>query len=388
VKSAHDSFMDLALEEAFHGGPDVALADRIIAAAKAPKALAAEATAEATAQAAAQAPAVRATAGRRLPQTVRRWGMRRWVEAACVMAALAVLAALVFTGRPEPEVPQGVQVAEDAKFDLLPQDVLGPQGHPALQVNDGWYVVSTGAPAVIQGEHRVEMVEGKVVIKVGEIPTQSELAAKLPWLNEHQVENVMLNNKWVRVGGFAVLIAMGTALVDGNTLHAEEKDGNAVVERPAAKVEQLKKEIAELEKKAERVNGMEEGEQKTNYKARVENALKEKRAQLAELEAKIAEGRGDKKEGEADRERAAKEREARAAKERKEREGKEGDIAAERKRRAAAEAEEKRRRDAEAKERKEREAKEREAKERREGERKREGDAKPKERQGDAPRKS
>jgi len=284
VTDRQTTMMDVALDEVFHGGPSPELAERVLAT------LSGRVPAR-------EAQSSKAQPGRRAPASrARRWTLRA-LESAVVLGVVAVVAFLVLSWRDdvtqELKAPEGVSVTADAKFSVLEEDDLGMRGQPAVVIEDGWYVSKTNAPAVIYREQRVEMVEGIAVIKVGALPTAAEIAARLDWLKQFEVEGEMLNGNWLRIGGLSILMLAGSALVDGNTVYAQDGKGKAEAGPRHDKIEELKKEIRELERKLERIAENEGRPGAAEKRAELEKKLEEKRQALREHQAKKDEHKKD-----------------------------------------------------------------------------------------------
>ncbi|MCB9895035.1 MAG: hypothetical protein H6839_11345 [Planctomycetes bacterium] len=387
-----DLLLDDALEEIFHGGPRPELADIILRAATGVEvAVAASAPAQGADPAAAEAPL------RLLPRVAAKGGLRAkpWLKyamegvVAAGIAALLILIVMPETDpKPNPSTPSSVALPDnvaatiDAQF--TPAALGG--GLDALQVESGWYVVKSGAPALVKDGHRVEDVEGQVLVKVGEVPTQAELTGMMPWLSTHQIEEKDMSAKqWIKVGALAVCVMAGSAFVDNQYVSAQDNDR---VERPAAKLEQLEKELEALQAKLERARGMDDSREKRQKIERIENAIKDKKEEIANLKERIRNAKdddrrdddrkeGDRKDAERKREGDRKDSDRRDA-ERKDAE-RERDADAERERKAREEeaarrarkedGERKERDDAERKRKEDAERKAREERERKDAER-------------------
>ncbi len=383
-----DCLLEDALDEVFHGGPDVALADRIIQLARGGAEADADTNSPVDATEAGQphvvpsiAPALRPLHTTAKP---RRWW--RYAAEAAVAACVIALVAVLIVPR-KPIEPPGVIAFSGAEYEYTHQAEI-----PEVAVQSGWYVLQDGAPELRAGSNRVQDVKGQVIVKVGEVPNQAELAAMGPWLSEHQIEVEeieMLNGTWIKAGTLAVFLVTGSAFVDGNFLQAQDREvrkkeaerreaekkaeGKAEgekreverkkePERPAAELERLRDELAELEKRAIEARELENEKERKARLERIEKAMKEKRERIAELEGKVAE-REKVRDGEREKEPKVERR--------KEAEGDNAEKRREADRRRKAEEEERRKADEEAKEA---EARKRREKELEEAERRREGD--------------
>ena len=392
-----DLLLEDCLDEVFHGGPSPKLADKILAAAS---------TVREASEVQDPTPALSSVEGpkpalRTVPldsQTLLslpRWAT--WLAKAAVAAGLVILLAVLVMPR-DSEVPAGVVADSNAEFEYD----TGVEW-PEIQADAGWYLLSDGAPPLTAADSsvvsRVEDVKGQVIVKVGDIPNPDEQAAMLPWLAQHQVE-VQMNANWVKAGALSLLIISGSAFVDGQYLSAqdvkkerkaEKKDvGSGEVKKDDVKREdkaadelaKLREEIADLEERLAAARELEEGRERDARIQRIENALKDKRERIAEIEAKVADDKKQrdedaiaKKRREAERRKNAEKDDDAAAKERREaerRKKEEADAAdnerreAERRKKAEGDdnAAAKERREAE---RRKKEEEDRRAKERKEG---------------------
>lgn len=383
-----------AMDEVFHGGPSTDLADRILQTANGVEEADAE-TVPAQEAPAETAEPVPAAPMKLLPGGFRDRPWYRWAidgaVAACVAAVLVLLFVPNTEVEPKPpqvsvELPAGVAATDDAQY--IP-GVLG-DAEDALQVEGGWYVLTNGAPAVMSGGHRVDDVEGTVLVKVGEIPNEEELAAQMPWLTTQNIlEEDMSAKQWIKVGALAVCVMAGSAWVNDSFVMAQDSDRQDSdrkedADRPAAKLAQLEKELEELEGKLERARGMEDGRDKRQKIARIENAIKDKKAEIANLKERIRNAEGnDRRDGErkeSDRRDSDRKNSDRPEGERKNSDRRDGDRAAEEKREADRKVREeaaRKEREAAERERKAREDEDRARKEREERARKeRENDRK------------
>ncbi|MBK8205530.1 MAG: hypothetical protein IPK87_01930 [Planctomycetes bacterium] len=398
-------YLELALDEALHGGPDTGLAERIIKAANAPPALAVVA----------EQPEADVSAGEHLAEpaqlqlapSVRRSARPWWryaLEGAAAACVAGLFLLLVIPSDPEstlretpetahkPAPPEGIKAAPDAKFT---QAASG-----GVNATAGWYVVSQGAPALEIDGHRVEDVQGRAVVVVGKIPEEAEVRAMGTFLYQNDItEAQVMTMNWFQNGALAICLLTGSAWVDNVYVSANDKEVREE-KSPEAHLEQLRKDIKDLEAKLERARGIENERERKQKVERIENAIADKKKELEAAELRIAERKrreAEKKEGGKDdnserrrkdaeekerktrEEREAKEREERA---RKERERDETDEEARKRRedfeRVRREAEEEARKEAEERKRKEGEKREGE-RERKEPERRKEGNRERKE---------
>ncbi|MCA8913927.1 MAG: hypothetical protein KDB90_00845 [Planctomycetes bacterium] len=369
-----DLLLEDTLDEIFHGGPNPELAERILRAANGVEETAAEA---APAQEAAPVPAPVAakTPLRLLPGGLR---ARPWLKyalegvVAAGIAALLILIVMPGTDTvPNPSTPSSVALPDSvaATNDAQYTSAALGGGLAELQVERGWYVLTDGAPTVVDDGHRVEDVEGKVLVKVGEVPTQAELTAMMPWLSTHQIEEKDMSAKqWIKVGALAVCVMAGSAFVDNQYVSAQDSDRKVKEsDRPAVKLAELEKELDALKAKLERARGLEDGREKRQKIERIENAIEDKEAQIAAAKERIRNAKdGENKDSDRKRESDSKESDRRKDAERKDGER---DADAERERKAREDEAARKARKDEA-ERKDRDAEDRRRKEREESERK------------------
>ncbi len=338
-------YLELALDEALHGGPDIGLADRIIKAANAAPALTVVAK-----QPEADVPAgdpLHEPAPLQLAPSVRRrtrWWWRYAIEGAAAACVVGLFLLLVIPSDPEPAdremprtaqrpaPPEGIKPAPDAMFT---QAASG-----SMRASAGWYVVSHGAPALEVDGHRVEDVQGRAVVVVGRIPEEAEVRAMGTFLYQNDItEAQVMKMNWVQSGALAICLLTGSAWVDNVYVSANEREVREE-KNPEAHLEQLRKDIKELEAKLERARGIENERERKQKIQRIENAIADKKKELEAAELRIGERKrrdGEKKDSEV----------------------KEGDNA-ERRRKDAEEKERKAREEREAKAREERARKERE----------------------------
>ncbi|MCC7510859.1 MAG: hypothetical protein IT464_15985 [Planctomycetes bacterium] len=395
-------YLELALDEALHGGPDTGLAERIIKAAGAAPALAVV-----TAQPEVEVPASESLdnpAPLQLAPSMQR-NARPWWRYALEGAAAACVAGLflllVIPSDPEstlpqtpetaqkPVAPEGIKPAHDAKFT---QAASG-----GVTATAGWYVVSQGAPALEIDGHRVEDVQGRAVVVVGKIPEEAEVRAMGTFLYQNDItEAQVMKMNWFQNGALAICLLTGSAWVDNVYVSANDKEVREE-KSPEAHLEQLRKDIKDLEAKLERARGIENERERKQKIERIENAIADKKKELEAVELRIAERKrreAEKKEGgkEDNSERRRKDAEEKERKAREEREAKVREERARKEREKNETDEERRARKTreEDEARKRKEAKEAEERERKEGE-KRDGDRERKEperrKEGDRERK-
>jgi hypothetical protein len=332
-----DLLLEDCLDEVFHGGPSPELAQRILTAASTVRE-ASEAQDPTPAPSSVEGPL---TALRTVPLdpdaplSLPRWAI--WLAQGAVAAGLVILLAVLVFPR-DAEVPSGVIATEDAEFEY---DTAVEW--PEIQADAGWYLLSDGAPPLTAADSRVEDVKGQVIVKVGDIPNPDEQAAKQPWLDQHQVE-AQMNGNWIKVGALSLLIVSGSAFVDGQYLsaqdvkkerkeaevrkerkEAENADDVKKADRVADELAKLREEIADLEARLAEARELENERERTARVERIENALKDKRERIAEIEDKAAGERKErdddaaaKKRREAERRKNAENDDDAAAKERRE----------------------------------------------------------------------
>lgn len=341
-----ERYLELALEEVFHGGPDSGLADSILKAASAgaPRAEVPHGPSPEDSAAGHEPGQLIELAAHRPRRPWWRYAIEG-AAAACVAAALVLLLAPTdepATQREEtpvvaqkPPLPEGITAAPDANF---AQAALGG----GLTATAGWYVVTTDAPSLRVGEHSVEDVKGRAVVVVGGIPSEAQVRAMGTFLYQNDItEAQLMKMEWMKAGAMALCVVWGSAWVNDTLVKAQDREGKVREEKtPEAYLEQLRAEMKELKAKLERTRNMEDGEEKQARIARIENAIVEKEKQIESVEKRIAQRKGNevekKEDGNAQRRKDAAEKEAaeRKAREAKEREREETEEeAAERKRR-------------------------------------------------------
>ena len=278
-----------------------------------------------------------------------------WAIEGVVAAGIAALLILIVMpgtdSKPNPSTPSSVMLPDSvaATNDAQYASAALGGGLAELQVERGWYVLTDGAPTVVGDGHRVEDVEGQVLVKVGEVPTQAELMAMMPWLTTHQIEEKDMSAKqWIKVGALAVCVMAGSAFVDNQYVAAQDSDRKVKEsDRPAVKLAELEKELDALKGKLERARGLEDGREKRQKIERIENAIEDKEAQIAAAKERIRNAKdgknkdsdrkresdrkdADRKDGErdadAERERKAREDEAGRKARKDEAERKDGDA--------------------------------------------------------------
>ncbi|MCA8936688.1 MAG: hypothetical protein KDB68_10865 [Planctomycetes bacterium] len=190
MKDPHERYLESALEELYQGGPDADLRERIL-------------------QRDTEAPQL-SVVHDTLPRK-RNW---LWLQAACAVLALGVIA-LLLVPRDDEKLPETVAASGETGYRVHDEEI---------ELESGWYVLETGAPVATAGDSRIEQVNGRALVKVGEIPDETELQAHQEWLRQNGVENEMLSGNWIKVGGMAVCILIGSAVVDGQPLHAQKSE--------------------------------------------------------------------------------------------------------------------------------------------------------------------
>ncbi len=138
----------------------------------------------------------------------RRWV--RWLEAACIAAAFGVMAWLLWPGDRNEQLPAGVVASRDAKYAV---------SKTAIKLDKGWLLLAEDTPVTVVGDGRVGAVKGRVMVKVGDVPTQSELnelGASWPSELTDEEKTMLMNPKnWMAAGTMAVCLLGGTAVVNG-----------------------------------------------------------------------------------------------------------------------------------------------------------------------------
>ncbi|MBZ0135848.1 MAG: hypothetical protein K8I27_05705 [Planctomycetes bacterium] len=239
MNDPREKYLEAALDELYLGGPDDELADKVIASNRPP-----------------DLRLVKDTPARR-----RRW---LWLQAACAVIALGLIA-LVLAPR-ENELPG---VIAHGEFERVGDEI---------ELNAGWYVLDTGAPAVTSDGTRIEQVAGRVLVKVGEIPDENELHAQREWLRQNGVEETDMN--WIKTGGLAVCLLFGSAVIDGQPVFAQEKERKRVAE--------LERELEKAREDLERAEREARGGEEDGFSAeRAERDLTRLRKELKDVDRKI-----------------------------------------------------------------------------------------------------
>lgn len=215
-----ERYLEAALDELYHGGPEPDLPGRILRGGH-PPAL---------------------TLVPPEPRPRRRWP---WLQAACAVLALGAIGLLLLPR--DDKLPDSI-VSSDSGF------VLRGDG---IELTDGWYLLDTGSPVVKSGDSRVEQVVGRVLVKVGEIPDEPELSAREEWLKQNGVERNMLNGNWIKAGGLAVCLLFGSAVVDGQPLQAQEAERKRV-EELERELEKARQDLERAEREGREREGGEE----------------------------------------------------------------------------------------------------------------------------------
>lgn len=236
-----ERYLEAALDELYHGGPEPDLPERILRDGR--------------------PPALTLVPPEPAPRPRRRWP---WLQAACAVLALGAIGLLLPR---DDKLPDSI-ASSDSGFVVSGDEI---------ELTDGWYLLDTGSPVVTAGETRIEQVVGRVLVKVGEIPDEPELSAREAWLKQNGVEREMLNGNWIKAGGLAVCLLFGSAVVDGQPLQAQEKERK--------RVEELERELEKARKDLERA-GREEREREGGEEHRwnPEEAEKDLRRLKEELE--------------------------------------------------------------------------------------------------------
>ena len=216
MKDPHERYLESALEELYQGGPDADLRERIL-------------------QRDTEAPQL-SVVHDTLPRK-RNW---LWLQAACAVLALGVIA-LLLVPRDDEKLPETIAASGETGYRVHDEEI---------ELESGWYVLETGAPVATAGDSRIEQVNGRALVKVGEIPDETELQAHQEWLRQNGVENEMLSGNWIKVGGMAVCMLIGSAVVDGQPLHAQKSEGTKDAERKSDNSKDDKAETSERGKLA------------------------------------------------------------------------------------------------------------------------------------------
>jgi predicted nucleic acid-binding Zn-ribbon protein len=215
-----ERYLEAALDELYHGGPEPDLPERILRDGR-PPAL---------------------TLVPPEPRPRRRWP---WLQAACAVLALGAIGLLLLPR--DDKLPDSI-ASSDSGFALRGD---------GIELTEGWYLLDTGSPVVKSGDSRVEQVVGRVLVKVGEIPDEPELSARAEWLKQNGVEREMLNGNWIKAGGLAVCLLFGSAVVDGQPLQAQEAERKRV-EELERELEQARQDLERAEREAREREGGEE----------------------------------------------------------------------------------------------------------------------------------
>lgn len=249
----HERYLEAALDELYHGGPEPDLAERILRDGR-PPAL---------------------TLVPPAPRPRRRWP---WLQAACAVLALGAIALLLLPR--DDKLPDSI-ASSDSGFVLRGDEI---------ELTDGWYLLDTGSPVVKAGESRVEQVVGRVLVKVGEIPEAPELSAREEWLKQNGVEREMLNGNWIKAGGLAVCLLFGSAVVDGQPLQAQEAERKRV-EELERELEKARKDLerAEREGREREEREREGGEEHRWNPEEAEKELRRLKEELEEVKGAIGE---------------------------------------------------------------------------------------------------
>ncbi|MCB9934404.1 MAG: hypothetical protein H6840_01835 [Planctomycetes bacterium] len=218
----HERYLEAALDELYHGGPEPDLTERILRDAR--------------------PPALTLVPPELAPKPRRRWP---WLQAACAVLALGAIGLLLLPR--DDKLPDSI-ASSDSGFVLHGDEI---------ELTDGWYLLETGSPVVKAGDARIEQVVGRVLVKVGEIPDEPELSAREEWLKRNGVESEMLNGNWIKAGGLAVCLLFGSAVVDGQPLQAQEAERKRV-EELERELEKARKDLERAERESREREGGEE----------------------------------------------------------------------------------------------------------------------------------
>lgn len=201
------------------------------------------------------------------PARRRRW---LWLQAACAVLAVGLITLLLLP-REDDRLPDTIAAQQDS-FRVNGDNI---------ELESGWYVLNTGAPAVKAGGSSIEQVIGRAVVKVGEIPDEQELRAQNEWLRQNGVEEDMSARNWMKVGGMAVCLLVGSAVVDGQPVHAQEAERKRVKELEN-ELEKARKDLERAEHESEH-----DAEEPAWDREQAEKELKARREELDGLQ-KIA----------------------------------------------------------------------------------------------------
>ena len=228
MNDAREQYLETALDELYHGGPEPDLQQRIL-------------------QGSAR-PVLKLVQDAASPR--RRW---LWLQAASAVVALGLIGLVVWPR--DTALPEKISSSDG---------VFAVEGDE-IQISEGWYLLDTGSPVVTASDGRLEQVSGRVLVKVGDIPDEKELAARKDWLRQNGVEENMLNRDWIKAGGMSICVLVGSAVVNGQMLQAqretapkaEEKKGEASTamtrkDRIDTNLKRLNSELVELKKSSEK----------------------------------------------------------------------------------------------------------------------------------------
>jgi hypothetical protein len=151
-----------------------------------------------------------------------------------VLAEVAAAAAVVFaigwlTGFfrvPEDGVtaePENVAAAPGAQYEF-------DQGF--IELNQGWLLVSTGAPDVRCNGSVLSQVDGQVLVHASGVPTRGQAEAVTGWLEANRLETGMIGEmkNWARGTVLAALVLSGSAMLDGQKIEGPKPEGTSTAE--------------------------------------------------------------------------------------------------------------------------------------------------------------
>ncbi|MCC6573760.1 MAG: hypothetical protein IT462_08210 [Planctomycetes bacterium] len=157
----------------------------------------------------------------------RRWARVRYaVEALVLMAAVGLSAWVMLAPKSPGEVshvdggkvvPASMSAGPEAEFD---------RDADAILVKRGWFLIAAGAPTVKSPGVEIRQVDGTLLLRVGTSPREDEFNNPdvLAWFTRNKLELAMIKTfkRWMQVGGTALVLLSGSALVNGERVEAEK----------------------------------------------------------------------------------------------------------------------------------------------------------------------